>query len=253
VTRIEARPPGDWRALQTAVARILAESGFRTSVDLPVQLARGSANVDVFATDSGSAPATTMIVECKLWRRRVPRQAVHALRAVVADAGANVGLLVSTAGFQKGAIEAAAYSNVQLLDWGQFEQLYLDRWVESFFRPTLRAEADPLIEYTEPLNTRIFRKADRLPPAGQEAFIALREKHSQLALGLIPVVFSASMTPTGWKPHVPLRDVYAARRVESGLPDEVLDADSLRGLVDTLTTFFRAAIGEFDGVFGGRA
>ena len=47
----------------------------------------------------------------------------------MAEVGANRGFLVSKVGFQSGAIEAADFTNIDLLTWDQFESLFFDRWI----------------------------------------------------------------------------------------------------------------------------
>jgi len=37
----------------------------------------------------------------------------------------DTGVIVSSAGFQEGAVEAAAYSNVRLLDWNDFQRMFV--------------------------------------------------------------------------------------------------------------------------------
>lgn len=253
MTPIERNPPDGWRELQAVVAQILRESGLEATVDKHVKLARGSVNVDVFALDGASTPPTITLVECKFWNRRVPKQAVHAFRAVVTDAGANQGLLLSTNGFQRGAVEAAAYTNVRLVDWSAFQDLFAQRWVRAFFVPTLHAEGDALIEYTEAINSRIFRKADRLPPAQRGRFQSLRVAYAGLGFAVALLIF-------GGPPHaiesglgLPLRRNVASSGQASGLPDDVLDAESLRGLLERLVEHIKIALGEFDTVFGERA
>lgn len=254
-TPIEAGLPDRWTDLQDGVGRILRECGLDVRINYPLSLARGTVNVDVYAYDRATSPASTTIVECKLWRKRVPKQTVHSFRTVVGDAGANVGLLVSAAGFQRGAVEAVEHTNIRLVDWVQFQELYTLRWFRTFFAPTLRSEADALVEYTEPINTRIFRKADRLPPERQVEFVRLRETYSDLGTAFILLLYQLPDGPdipdTPVLPSLPLRRLF--RSIEPRLPDDVLDATALRTLLDLLIGHFRAATAEFDAVFGERA
>ena len=257
-TLIEAALPRRWTELQDGVGQILRECGLEVRINYPLTLARGTVNVDVHAYDGTTSPASTTIVECKLWRKRVPKQAVHGFRTVVSDAGANVGLLVSAAGFQRGAMDAVEHTNVQLVDWTQFQELYTLRWFRMFFAPTLRRESDALLEYTEPINTRIFRKADRLPPEKQTQFRRLRETYADLGRAFILLLHQLPDSPgipdlrdLPVLPSLPLRRLF--RTVEPRLPDDVLDATALRTLLDLLIGHFRAATADFDAVFGERA
>ena len=115
--------------------------------------------VDVYAEDLSSQPKTVYLCECKHWQSAVPQTVVHAFRTVVTDYGANWGFIISSAGFQSGAFEAAAKSNVRLLTWDEFQELFVDRWIENYMMPRLREEVEPLVDYTEPFNARVSRRA----------------------------------------------------------------------------------------------
>jgi hypothetical protein len=248
VPPIEVSPPSRWADLQEVVARILRECGLEASTNQAVPLARGSVNVDVYARDKSTTPVSTIIVECKLWKKRVPIHVVHSFRSVVSDAGANVGVIVSMAGAQRGALEAAEHTNVQLVDWVHFQETFVRRWCQNFFLPTIQTEADPLIEYTEYMNSRIDNRASRLSADGWAHFMSLREKHAGLAFGLDPLRFALD----NWGlevPDLPLRCWIGGSR----LPDDILDAQSLRALLEALTVHYRMAIRDFDAAFGGRA
>src|SRR5947207_3560833 len=75
-------------------------------------LARGAAVIDVYAIDRKAILPSSCVIECKFWRKRVPQSVVHAVRSVVADSGASHGFIISAQGFQKGAHEAAKFTNV---------------------------------------------------------------------------------------------------------------------------------------------
>ncbi len=255
-TMIEQSLVGDWHALQERVAQILRECGLKVQTDKEIQTVRGAVNIDVFAEDTSRTPAVTYLCECKHWRTAVPKNVIHGFRTVVADSGANLGLIISSGGFQSGALEAAEYSNVKLLTWQAFQELFADRWYETFMAPLLWQEADPLVEYTEPINSRIFRKADALPSERRNQFKLLREKHFVLGQGLISLWFPFPPLKDGLKPpRLPLRDLLARVPTEDigQLPDDVLDATTLRALLNALVRSFRQAIAEFDAVFGERA
>lgn len=54
------------------------------------------------------------VIECKQWKRRVGKDRVLTLSGVVADIGADRGLLLSESGFQAGAIRVATGLNITL-------------------------------------------------------------------------------------------------------------------------------------------
>ncbi len=111
------------------------------------------------------------------------------------------------------------------------------------------------MQYTEPINTRIFGKADRLPAERQAEFKRLRETHSDLGTAFILLLYQLpdglGLPDTPVLPSLPLRRLF--RGIEPRLPGDVLDATALRTLLDLLIGHFRAATAEFDAVFGERA
>jgi hypothetical protein len=53
---------------------------------------------------------------------------VHSFRTVIADMGADVGIIISANGFQRGAMAAAALTNIRLMTWEEFQQAFETRW-----------------------------------------------------------------------------------------------------------------------------
>lgn len=259
---IDETPPDTWQELQVRVARILEECGVETEVEKTIPLARGHAEIDVWAHDEDATPAQTYLIECKNWSNPIPQEKVHAFRSVVGDSGAQWGAFVSRSGFQRGADEAAKYTNVRLMTWEQFQNLFADRWWKQHFLTRAYEVADPLVEYTEPINSRISRKAEELGVEVEGRFRDLREKHFALGtycsllcaskIGAVETLLEAkglARRPVS-SPSLPL-DLPEFR--EAGLPQAILEATSLRGLLDTLIHHVNAALAEFDDVFGERA
>ena len=258
-TLIEGASPDTWQDLEASVARILRECRYDVEVQKNVQLARGDVNIDVWADDH-SSPRNIVAIECKFWTAPVTKTIVHGFRTVVGDSGANTGLIISSSGFQKGAIEAAAYSNVRLLTWTEFQTMFAERWFKQYMSPTLGEETDPLHEYTEPINSRIFRKADALPVDRRDRFMTLRQRHFPLAVSNFafhPVVID-HMLPEGESPlpSLPLRastERPRGKELDGLVPDDILDATALRPLMTALIAHSHLATAEFDEVFGERA
>lgn len=248
------RPPSDWMDLQRQVNEIFQRSGLNSETDKKITTVRGTVNIDVYADDSSSQPTTTYICECKHWKSNVPKTVVHAIRTVVQDYGANWGFIISSSGYQSGAYEAAANSPVRLLTWGEFQKLFVNRWIQNYMIPRLRKEVDPLVEYTEPINSRIFRKARRLDTGKQQIFKQLREKHMYLGFLPLPYLVSGYMEGIVRFPDLPLRkNIQNLKAIETNLPDDLLDATYLRDFVDIFCRHAQEAIAAFDQVFGERA
>lgn len=121
--------------------------------------------------------------------------------------------------------------------------------------PTLRAVVDPLLEYTEPINSRISRKADALSPVRQRRFACLREKHEFLGHAFMMALDPYQFWRPADIPQLPLRPSFNSRFLENSgiLPADALDEVALRPLMHSLLRHFEAAIAEFDEVFGERA
>lgn len=248
---INPRLPNNWRDLQDQVAQILQECGFETEVEKRINTVRGTVDIDVFAEDLSQKPSVIYLCECKHWQSTVPKSVVHAFRTVVSDFGANWGFIISSAGFQSGAYNAAEHSNVRLLTWEEFQELFVDRWFERYMAPRLVEEADPLVEYTEPINSRIFRKADALSAEAQEQFKALREEYWQLASLALPMYAPGIH---GQRPQLPLCKTPTERLlVGDSIPADVLEATTLREFLELYLRHVQKGIAAFDEVFGERA
>ena len=247
---IEPGSPGDWRDLENAVARILRESGLDADTDQEIRLARGTAAVDVLARDQSTTPPSTYICECKHWQRAISKDTVHGFRTVVGDSGANRGFLISSGGFQSGAREAADFSNVALVTWLQFQDLFVTRWFQTFMAPTLIQEGGALHEYTEPINSRIERRASGLSPEQQQHFRRLQETYAAPSFILLTLWYRPFSR--GKPPALPLRGSVNGDVAET-LPSQILDVTALRSLMNEASKFYGQATTEFDEVFGGRA
>lgn len=248
---INISPPNDWRALQNDVAQILSECSFTVEVEKTIRTVRGNAEVDVFAEDTTSDPTLVYVCECKHWKTSVPQHEVHAFRTVVADYGANWGFVISSSGFQSGAFEAAESSNIRLLDWSGFEALFEERWFRQHFMTCLADETEPLVDYTEPINTRVFRSADKLSLPAQEEFRQLRVKHAPIAFFCLHMYLHAGRSEV---PSLPLGDTEHPPIApgEPALPPDVFCAEALRGLLECLLAHVQKGVAEFDALFGGR-
>lgn len=189
------------------------------------------------------------IFECKYWKSAVPQTVVHSFRAVVADSGAHLGLIVSRSGFQPGAEVAASFSNVELVNWSEFQRLFAERWYRNYMMDAAWAEIDRLVEYAEPLiGSNLGKKLDAISDARQQEFVALHYKYkaSQDLQALFFKPLLQMFSPKSFVPTLPLRN--AARFGNSTLPESILDAISLRELLEAVTAYARFALASFDEV-----
>lgn len=103
-----------WKNYQIEVAKLLSHLGFDTEVEQAVEGARGGHDIDVVARITVAGISQLWIVECKHWKRPVPKERALTFLSIVQDVGADRGLLFSESGFQAGAVRATAKTNVSL-------------------------------------------------------------------------------------------------------------------------------------------
>jgi hypothetical protein len=133
--------PVDWEDLENKVCQIFSEMGCTATRRKSIKTVRGRVDVDVVVRDKTRRPHILILCECKYWNRKVSKTVVHAFRTVVQDSGASLGFLISDAGFQAGAYEAALKANIKLVTWKQFQAEMHDRWLDTMWtRLTLMAD-----------------------------------------------------------------------------------------------------------------
>jgi hypothetical protein len=118
----------DWKDLQDKVANLFREMGYEVRSPHVVQHVRGSKEIDVYVRDPRTSVPHVILIECKHWGSNLPQETVHGFRTVMADCGANTGIIVGSTGFQSGAEEAVAYTNVELRTWESLQLAYGNEW-----------------------------------------------------------------------------------------------------------------------------
>jgi restriction system protein len=103
-----------WKEYQEEAATFFRALGLDAQTDVTVDGVRTRHDIDVLVQSHHVGFDVTWIVECKQWKIKVSKLHVLALRGIVADIGADRGILLSEAGFQSGAIEAATLTNVHV-------------------------------------------------------------------------------------------------------------------------------------------
>ena len=252
---INSSLPKDWKDLEKQVARILNESGLYVDVGKDIKTVRGTVNIDVYAEDDFQKPKITYLCECKYWKKKIPKTVIHAFRTVVNDYGANWGLIISSEGFQSGSIEASANSNIMLLIFKDFEQLFFERWFDNYMGEKLYEENEALVDYTEPFNARIMHSADKFDETSIQKFRELREKYVDLAFYALSIYSSVRGFIKKSIPPLPknLKKNKNSSYNMSNIPNNFFDAKSYRDLLEMLIVEIRKALFEFDNLFGGRA
>ena len=104
-----------WQQYQEDAASIFRRLGYETSIEAKVTGARATHTVDVCVKGRVGSASFLWIIECKLWKNRIPKEKVLALYSVVQDVGADRGYLLSEVGFQSGATDATTNTNIKLV------------------------------------------------------------------------------------------------------------------------------------------
>lgn len=116
----------NWREYQEATAAVFRRLGCDAVVEFQAQGVRAKHDIDVYVSFLRQSIKCTWIIECKLWKNRVPKEKVLALKSIVDDLGADRGIIFSEAGFQPGAQDAARGTNITLVtSLKDFEQTAL--------------------------------------------------------------------------------------------------------------------------------
>ena len=104
----------DWSDYQEEAAEFFRSLGLEAETNVTIQGARTTHDIDVVVKSRHAGFEVRWLVECKFWNSRVSKLHVLGLREIVADTGADRGVLLAENGFQSGAAEAAALTNVHL-------------------------------------------------------------------------------------------------------------------------------------------
>lgn len=104
----------EWKKYQEEAADFFRSLGLEAETDVTINGVRTKHDVDVLVKSHHVGFGITWIIECKHWSSKVSKLHVLALREIVSDTGADRGILLAENGFQSGAIEAAALTNIHV-------------------------------------------------------------------------------------------------------------------------------------------
>lgn len=152
--RIFDRTPSSWTDLQEMVGQLFDEIGCKVEIGKIAPNVRGAKEIDVCVRDVSITPSAVYLCECKYWQRSVPQEIVHAFRTVMADTGAHRGYIISMVGFQSGAYEAIANTNIDLVTFDELQDVFCDRW-RTAIGERLTPYTDIFFPYWDPSGGRI--------------------------------------------------------------------------------------------------
>jgi len=172
--------PTTWQDLQIKVAQLLNDIGYECEIEKDIDTVRGKVNVDVYGENLIESPKSIIIAECKNWTNNVPKSVVHSFRTIIADYGANFGIIISRIGFQSGAYIAAEKSNIQLFSWIEFLEYFKIKWLENTIRLVDKI-GKPLWYFTDYMGDFYDEELEKLSESKKEEFFKLRRKYTEFA------------------------------------------------------------------------
>lgn len=119
---ISEEQPKDWKDLQVKVREIYMNLGCEVEEEVRIKGAKTIHKIDVLATFEFAGQKYRIVIECKYWNAKVKKSQVSSLIGILADIGAEKGIIVSKMGFQRGAHRLAAYTNIELLTFDKLQK-----------------------------------------------------------------------------------------------------------------------------------
>jgi len=235
---IYSENPRDWKDLQNMAGTILLECGLSVEIEKNIVSARGKVEVDVYAVEKLNSRENIIILECKYWENPIPQTIIHSFRTVMADIGANVGYIISKNGFQSGSYKAVEYSNIRLVTWKEFQDLFEDQWCEVYFSNYIERNWGGLISYSEPFIPEWIPKEDK---EGLQEYLKIRSKYEEI--GWLLLYLKTPLQIFYKRSHVklPLADQYDFKNI----PKELGIINGYQELLAALKTYCDPALEEY--------
>jgi len=180
-----------WKEYQEEAASFFRSLGLDVSTDVTVTGVRTRHDVDVLVKSHHVGFEITWLVECKHWKTRVSKLHVLALREIVAEVGADRGILLCEVGFQSGAIEAANLTNVKVTSLAEISgsarnDIYSMRLRELYDRTQVCNDRYWDIPKSHRIEHGLRSEVGQLEYSGAGAIDLCRELLSQAFRGLYP-------------------------------------------------------------------
>lgn len=104
---------------------------FKIAHDERIKTSDGTYQIDVYATFTACHCTFKVLAECKKYKKSVERKVVAELHAKLNSIGAQKGIVISTAGFQKGAVEYAKAHGIALIQVFEKELRYINNSIST--------------------------------------------------------------------------------------------------------------------------
>lgn len=112
-----------WYRYQENVASVFRSLGHSATTNETIEGVRAKHNVDVVVRSNQAGFPVLWIVECKHWRRAVPKATILSWRAIIDDLGADKGFVLAENGYQSGALSAARLTNIELVSLEELKEI----------------------------------------------------------------------------------------------------------------------------------
>ncbi len=236
--------PTTWKGLQEDVVALLKECGFSVESPKVIQTPRGEVEVDVYAEEIINDRKYIIVCECKYWKKRVPKTVIHSFRTVISETGANIGYVISTKGFQSGAVIASKSTNLCLLDWEEFQNSFEKTWVRKYFMPIITDKLAIVMTYAEPILPKWFYELDE---SKQKEFMELKKKYDIFGVALMMVFSTYTNILSEDYPKLPLsnRLKEGAEKYVKFIPTKILNGNSYREFLESAISFGKKIVKEF--------
>lgn len=121
--------PSNWKDLQNDVSEFFSEMGYNSQTPYMCINDSISFEIDVYAEKIVSGINIKILIECKYWESDVPQDVVFSMITRVNKFGANIGIIITKNGFQKGAISSVKDTNILLFSYDDFLNHFVSEWM----------------------------------------------------------------------------------------------------------------------------
>ncbi|NRS90815.1 hypothetical protein HNQ02_003762 [Flavobacterium sp. 7E] len=237
------KQPTDWKDLQNKVSEILEQCGFKVETEKVTETARGKVELDVYAEEIVKGRKYSIVCECKYWKSNIPQNVIHGFRTVVNDLGCNIGYVITTSDYQSGSIITSEYSNVELLTWESFKDLFFESWYESYFSPEITKRLDPIITYSEHILPGWF---EIMSEHDKKAYFALKDKYDIFGHIMMNFTTYVNLLHKVKIPLLPLTEKFKDnKQVIQRIPNDILIETGYKEFLEKCCEFGEVAISEF--------
>jgi hypothetical protein len=160
------------------------------------------------------------------------------------ETGANRGYVISTEGFQQGAIDAAAFTNIELVTFAQFHEIYFEKWFKARLWAIERDIGD-FNTYYEPLGKPGYRELK--DDSERAAYDEVWDKYIFAGFMLIKFSPYSRMIGDDRVPPLPF-DIAKLQERAAWVPDDIKEARGYRECLSLLQGYAKEGLKELRAV-----